>query len=187
MNSFTTRFGVAVLTFSLSGCASIPLGAKVAALVGSGVSYVTTGKTLPDHALSSVTRQDCRMTRLVTGDWMCTTLPSIEPDPPVVADVEIPAPSQQGGRYAVIGSFSSAGNARKWSTRFPELAPQVIAVQIEEQTLYRVAVGPLANGASTILTDQFSLAGIENTWTMTVCPNGSTTSTDNCRLSVASL
>ncbi len=186
MKLSATQIGVALLTFLVSGCASIPLGAKVAALVGSGVSFVTTGKTLPDHALSSVTRQDCRLTRLFSGDWMCTTAPSAAPDPPLVADAEIPAPSQQSGRYAVIGSFSSAGNARKWGARFPEFAPQVIRVQSRQRTLYRVAVGPLANGASTILTDQFRLAGIENTWMMTVCPNGSAT-TDDCRLSVASL
>ncbi|HJP35218.1 MAG TPA: hypothetical protein QF901_04445, partial [Gammaproteobacteria bacterium] len=74
-----------VLATALPGCSVIPAGLKIAALAGSGVSLATTGKTLPDHALSSVTERDCRITRLVNGRKIC-------------ADAAVDAPAATEGK-----------------------------------------------------------------------------------------
>ncbi len=172
-----------VLATALPGCSVIPAGLKIAALAGSGVSLATTGKTLPDHALSSVTERDCRITRLVNGRKIC-------------ADAAVDAPaategkttrfaSQSPSRYAIIGSFTDAGNARNWGARFPEFAPQVMRVEHMDRALYRVAVGPIAYSATAMLSDQFVLAGIENTWFMTVCAPAAAPA--GCESRVASL
>jgi hypothetical protein len=42
-------------------------------LVGDGVSYVGSGKTITDHALSKVAGADCRVFNVVTRDPVCAT------------------------------------------------------------------------------------------------------------------
>ena len=43
-------------------------------LLADGVSYVQTGKTLSDRALSNVVGADCRTFNVVSGSPMCSTL-----------------------------------------------------------------------------------------------------------------
>lgn len=181
----SAQFISIVLAILISGCSGIPVGLKIAALAGSGVSLAATGKTLPDHALSSVTAQDCRLMRLVGGHKICIDAAL---DAQAVASQETaPFATQRPGRYAVIGSFANVVNARNWGARFPEFTPRVIRVEQVEGTLYRVAVGPIANEASAMLSDQFHLAGIEDPWTMTVCAPAPATILDNCETQLASL
>jgi predicted regulator of amino acid metabolism with ACT domain len=55
---------------ALSGCAATPV-----MLTGLGVASVatneTTGKSITDHAVSSITRQDCRIARTVRDQPIC--------------------------------------------------------------------------------------------------------------------
>lgn len=61
------------LTLSLSGCiVALPPAVQMASLALDGVSYITTGKSVSDHAISTVTAQDCAMTRVLKGDNICT-------------------------------------------------------------------------------------------------------------------
>ncbi len=62
------------LTVVLSGC-GLPTAVTVASLVASGVSYVTTGKSVTDHGISMVLQKDCALLRGFEGD-IC-----LEPDP----------------------------------------------------------------------------------------------------------
>ena len=48
----------------LSGCL-LPPAVMVASYVADGVVLLASGKTIPDHALSSVTEQDCALFRIV--------------------------------------------------------------------------------------------------------------------------
>ena len=48
-----------------------PPAITVASLALSGVSFMQTGKTLPDHALSSVSQRDCIMFRATRGEQIC--------------------------------------------------------------------------------------------------------------------
>ena len=56
--------------FLLSGCAVAPL-----VITGLGVSSVvvneTTGKGIADHAVSTVTQQDCRIARTIQDQSIC--------------------------------------------------------------------------------------------------------------------
>lgn len=183
MNNNLVQIGCGLVLITMTGCASVPLGLKVAALAGSGVSLVMTGKTLPDHALSSILSQDCRVTRLVKGRNICASSPS-QPTNDQQPDVVI-IERRTAGHYVVIGSFANVGNAHNWGKRFAEFAPQVIRIESRAGILYRVAVGPLTNGASAMLRDQFQLAGIENFWSMTVC--GPATAQGDCVRQIANL
>lgn len=62
------------LTVVLSGC-GLPTAVTVASLVASGVSYVSTGKSITDHGISMVLQKDCALLRGFEGD-IC-----LEPDP----------------------------------------------------------------------------------------------------------
>jgi starvation-inducible outer membrane lipoprotein len=56
--------------FLLSGCAAAPI-----VITGLGVASVatneTTGKGIADHAISNMTRQDCRIARTVQDQPIC--------------------------------------------------------------------------------------------------------------------
>lgn len=57
---------------SLSGCiVALPPAVQMASLALDGVSYLATGKSVTDHAISTVTAQDCAMLRALKGDTIC--------------------------------------------------------------------------------------------------------------------
>lgn len=60
----------AALLFILSGCTVTPAFDAVSWTVD-GVSYILTGKSMTDHALSAAAGQDCAMTRIVMGETAC--------------------------------------------------------------------------------------------------------------------
>ena len=69
---------LSAVAMSLSGClVALPPAVQVASLALDGVSYITTGKSVTDHAISTVTAQDCAMMRLVKGQWICAA-PEVE-------------------------------------------------------------------------------------------------------------
>ncbi len=63
-------FFIALIGIGLSGCA-IPIPLQIASWAASGLSYVTTGKSMSDHAVSAVASQDCAVHRIVLGLSMC--------------------------------------------------------------------------------------------------------------------
>lgn len=64
---------LSVAAMSLSGClVALPPALQVASLALDGVSFVTTGKTVTDHAISGVTAQDCAMSRVLKGESICS-------------------------------------------------------------------------------------------------------------------
>lgn len=68
------RIGLVVaLPLFLSACVPVFTLASAAA---SGVSYVITGKTVPDNTLSALSQQDCRMFRALQGDDVCLEQPA---------------------------------------------------------------------------------------------------------------
>ncbi|MEX2614534.1 MAG: hypothetical protein WD767_00390 [Alphaproteobacteria bacterium] len=54
----------------LSGCA-LPVSLQIASFAASGLSYMTTGKSMSDHAVSAMVSQDCAVHRIVLGLGMC--------------------------------------------------------------------------------------------------------------------
>jgi len=59
-----------VLVMTLTGC-GLPPVITVASTVADGFSYMVSGKSVSDHALSATTAQDCAMLRLLDGDDIC--------------------------------------------------------------------------------------------------------------------
>ena len=60
----------AALLFVLSGCTISPAVDAVSWTVD-GVSYILTGKSMTDHAMSVAAGKDCAMTRVVKGEAAC--------------------------------------------------------------------------------------------------------------------
>ncbi|MCK5546928.1 MAG: hypothetical protein KAI27_06105, partial [Rhodospirillaceae bacterium] len=54
----TSALGMVV---ALSGCLALPPALQLASLAIDGISYMQTGKSISDHALSAVTNKDCAM------------------------------------------------------------------------------------------------------------------------------
>ncbi len=81
---------------TLPACVAPPI-ITVASLALSGVSYVETGKTLPDHALSSVSQRDCIMFRAAKGEQVCqideTDVAAADGAAPGIEGAAVAAPS----------------------------------------------------------------------------------------------
>ena len=82
-------FFIVLIGIGLSGCA-IPIPLQIASWAASGISYVTTGKSMSDHAVSAVASQDCAVHRLVLGRSMCEAFVD-ESEGTAVAQVNAPA------------------------------------------------------------------------------------------------
>lgn len=54
----------------LAGCA-VPPAVTAVSVALDGVSYLSSGRSVTDHALSVVAAQDCMLLRLVEGEWVC--------------------------------------------------------------------------------------------------------------------
>ena len=66
----TGALGVVV---ALSGCLALPPAIQLASLAIDGISYMQTGKSISDHALSAVTNKDCAMLRALDNiNNVCT-------------------------------------------------------------------------------------------------------------------
>ena len=64
---------VFILAFSVSGCAIWPFGffPSWGWLAADGASYLTTGKSTTDHALSAIKKEDCAFFRVLKGERIC--------------------------------------------------------------------------------------------------------------------
>jgi len=69
----------AVASLGLGGCMGLPPAVSVASLAADGVSWLTSGKTVTDHAVSEVAGQDCRLIGLVEDGQVCKTHPAYAP------------------------------------------------------------------------------------------------------------
>lgn len=55
----------------LGGCV-VPPAITIASYVADGVSYLASGKSLEDHALSAITDQDCALHRVIQEKAICS-------------------------------------------------------------------------------------------------------------------
>ncbi len=62
----------------LSGCAAIPPAVSIASLALDGASWVVSGKTMSDHALSEVAGADCRLIGALEDGRICRETPTYE-------------------------------------------------------------------------------------------------------------
>src|SRR3546814_14482623 len=61
--------GLVALPLLVGGC--LPLPITVASTAFTGISYVASGKSTTDHALSASMEQDCALTRPLFGEPFC--------------------------------------------------------------------------------------------------------------------
>jgi hypothetical protein len=107
--SFTCLFAL----FLLSGCATL----NIVSFGLSGISFITTGKSLSDHALSAVTDQDCAIHRFIFNESMCR---------------------QNNDIVETNGAAILAKNAAKEETQVPIQSLSVIETVIPEITRIKV-------------------------------------------------
>lgn len=72
----------------LSGCA-LPPALTIASYAIDGFSYLTSGKSVSDHALSAVTSQDCALFRAVMGNDICRDRDEQMPDGTAIAAADL--------------------------------------------------------------------------------------------------
>ena len=73
MNRYPIRSGIActaLLCLSASACA-LPPAVAIASYAADGVSFIATGKSVTDHAVSAVAQQDCALYRVLLGSDIC--------------------------------------------------------------------------------------------------------------------
>lgn len=56
--------------FAVSACA-LPPAIAIASYAATGISFLTSGKSVSDHALSAMVEKDCALFRVVMGDDIC--------------------------------------------------------------------------------------------------------------------
>lgn len=86
-----------VALLPLAGCA-VPPALSIASLVVDGIAVVTTGKSMSDHAISNLSEEDCRMSRLLKGEWICHA------ETKVVAAAELP-PAPPEPKLTVVAAY----------------------------------------------------------------------------------
>ncbi len=73
------RITILLAPFLLAGCA-LPPAVTWASLATDGVSYIATGKSTTDHAISAIADEDCALLRALKEEAICY------PDGEVVAE-----------------------------------------------------------------------------------------------------
>jgi hypothetical protein len=63
---------------ALAGCAFVPPAVSAVSFAADAVSYAFSGKSVSDHGLSMVMKQDCAMLKLVEGEAICKPGPHLE-------------------------------------------------------------------------------------------------------------
>lgn len=78
--------------------------------------------------------------------------------------------SPEAGIYFVIGSFRNHDNAMVLAGRYERFVPEVLAAKLDGAPVYRVVVGPIADGREKTAHRRLSLAGLVDTWAIRVIP-----------------
>jgi hypothetical protein len=89
------RLAIFVIPLLVAGCALPPVY-SLASFAADGISYVATGKSTTDHALSIVAGEDCAMLRALKEEAICVPgrgVPALGP----VAEAPVRAPSPRLG------------------------------------------------------------------------------------------
>ena len=158
------------------GCAAVPAGVKIASLVGDGISYVTTGKSLTDHLISGAMHQDCALLRIVEGESICRSGDSIDPDNKqqasavTAADAPRSTPPPLPASYLVVGSFTDPQHAKRCRYRYREFHAGQAQDRNDATPRYRVIVGPLSEDRLEVVRRQLVAYGDVRPWRLALCP-----------------
>lgn len=156
------------LAFVPGGCV-LPPAMVVASYSADIVSYAATGKTITDHAYSTVARSDCSFIRVLRGKPVCVDEPD-KPQETQLAQAEAASPT--GGEispasgtvaplretYVRIGSFLDSNNAERARTRYAEFHAVIVPAVVHGQHFHRVVAGPLSPDEASMLKNKIVVA-----------------------------
>lgn len=188
---------VLLATALCGGCAAVPVGVKVASLVGDGISYAATGKSLTDHLISGAMHRDCALLRVVQGDSICRRDDGESPDKehrkeqkaPVVEGTALasaaPAPIPAPVDYLVVGSFADPLHAKRWQMRYQAFHAMLARDRTAAASRIRVVIGPLTADGLNVTRHRLKAFGTDKPWRLTLCPT--TLTTPPCSASPATI
>ena len=117
------RFTFALcLIFLLPGCAVLPPVASFASWTFGGVTYAVSGKTVSDHAISTITQEDCAVLRVLDKKPVCREFAEGEKPILVAYDGEEIYPTGIEGRRPFDGKPQVA---QPEATRLAGVAPEL--------------------------------------------------------------
>ena len=76
----------------------------------------------------------------------------------------------RAGIYYVIGSFRNYANAYAFASHYERLVPDVLAAKLDGAPVFRVVVGPVAQGNERNTYRQVADAGLKDSWAIRVVP-----------------
>jgi hypothetical protein len=187
------------LVFALGGCAvvAIPPAVTIASYAVDGISYIATGKSLTDHAISEAAGEDCVLIRAAILEHPCRD--HVTPDSELAVELETnyggedvstelaEADLAAGGRpatalaerraaptrvvsasYVVVGSFRDRTNAERARRAHAASGAAVVPASVRGQAVYRVVAARAAVRPS------------DARWTIAPCAGGRSAGVSPC-------
>lgn len=123
--------GIAILPV-LAGC-GLPPALTIASTLADGISYIASGKSVSDHALSAVTTQDCAMLRILDNGEICveyadeesTVLLASGPAPQRWSDTEVESGSSVAATGATDRGTAIAASPVLQPVRYADAVPAI--------------------------------------------------------------
>ncbi|MCZ6744600.1 MAG: hypothetical protein O7D31_07990 [Alphaproteobacteria bacterium] len=122
-------FAVLAPLILLNACA-LPAAFTIASLAADGISYVTSGKSVTDHALSVVANEDCAMWRALQARPICR-----DRDAPATLVAAAPAPGESEVLAVVLATAPAADGS---------MAPEIDLSKVPATV---IGVAPAAGGS----------------------------------------
>ena len=181
--SMRNLLAVIALPLTLAAC-GLPPALTIASTVADGFSYVVSGKSVSDHALSMVTTQDCAMLRLFDEREICVDYADDEavvlmaaasaPAPAVWEPVDAQAlvavaaaPADISGAEAISTASLSAPASKPFAAaRFAAAEPRskpAATVAFAPNVTAGAGDPPQISGVVTVL-GSYRQAGIDDAW-----------------------
>jgi len=178
---------LALLAPLLSGC-GLPESLTVAGLVIEGGSFLGTGKTVSDHALSAATDRDCRMLAGVTRGRVCEAEAEPVPDRKnvsrasgAVADSHAPAekpvepkpvaPLIKERWTLLVGTFEEIGAAVRTAELALPAKASISSAVTDGQVIYRVTIGAFPLDAAEDEREKIDWMAAEKVLVLRICPS----------------
>jgi hypothetical protein len=145
-------FRIVVLLLSaaaLGGCGLVPPALSLGSMAADGFSYAVSGKSVSDHGLSMVMKEDCAVLNFLQGEAVCAPGPHPQIQMVTQRDSELQ-------RTVIASAQEPVAAAKRPGWTAPELLPVQFAVAgplLEKSVLPVAALSlePLASGPVDIL------------------------------------
>ena len=156
----------------LAGC--LPPAFTAISLVGDGISYVFTGRSVTDHGISIAMKEDCALFRFVKGGKVCRPMKKDDPLYDMVFSAVEPEakPAAEPARYLVM--VPSLNNRVLAEFARDLMQPRIVSMftsRRENETYYHLVTGPVAKSEIPAAEAAFRHAGFTDVWSARMYPN----------------